>query len=985
MSVAAQQTKFSLSGGLRANPSRQHILALALLWTIILAASSILALRQATYPDAEKNLRAYQQFWYPWENYPLLRLPFIDAAFQDVFVLPSNDQWIWAIADGGLILHSQNAGLSWTRQAIHPPSTSIKAAPKAQLLHWQLWAEAVAMDAPAANAIKEPDAKQLYEQKLYEQKRAMEPTRKAAPQQQAQQPPEPSATLTESNKLNNQNINPVVSNTPGDLQRIYFVDANTGWISTDNNIYLVTTDGGKNWQSQLLLPPIALQQPRLGLEGRTYLQWRVGALQQLEFSEDDGETWLLRTRNTATNQRWLQTHADWRQQQNQLQIKKGEAWITPTYHRYPAPWLWLVSLLLAMSFIEILRRLGVVQILPPTVADLLASDRPLKPGDPDPLRFGVIARSLSRFMRNPNTEPPLTIAITGEWGTGKSSLMNLLYHDLRTYGFTPVWFNAWHHQKGEQLLAALYANIRQQAIPGWWRFSGGVPVGFLFRLRLLHQRGRRNWAMFLALCVALTAALSYLLTHPVQWQSLQFQTFLGVLTTLASDQEMQSQVLVALIGIVPSAAALLRTVRAFGIDPMKLITFAGADGGSKIDPTARQKFAKEFCDVTSSLELGRMVIFIDDLDRCSQENVLDIMEAMNFLSVSGQCYIVIGMAEKWVKTCIGLGFKAMAEETFVEDGRSDLLQRQAFADQYLEKMINISVPVPGLQADDSERLLAVQPLLDHLSSQKTIGKRLQHLYQRYQVVVVLLLAVALGTFLGVNDQSLAKFSAWLTPTAQPLRQNQATSPAGNAPANNSLSTNITGVDTALLDQALQQQGAWLVYYPWWLGLIILLAWSTLLTRQSQRIVPDSADFRAALSLWQPWITLQRQTPRAIKRFLNRVRYHAMRVRTEIEEHRVSDDLAMNEADLVALSAIYALAPEWLENTDHFQQLANQQLHELLAIKFPHDKAVNVRYSVLEQTLARTLNKHKEKFGDAIFTQPLLRQRFLLGLARESGR
>ena len=180
MSAAAQQATVSLSAVSGAHHSRQRILALALLWTIILAASSILALRQTPYSDAEKDLRAYQQFWYPWENHPLLRLPFIDAAFQDVFVLPSNDQSVWAVADGGLILHSQNGGLSWTRQMIDAASTSSNTAPKAQLLHWKLWSEAVAMDAPVAKELDLKELDLIEQKRAYEQKRASEPVRTAA-------------------------------------------------------------------------------------------------------------------------------------------------------------------------------------------------------------------------------------------------------------------------------------------------------------------------------------------------------------------------------------------------------------------------------------------------------------------------------------------------------------------------------------------------------------------------------------------------------------------------------------------------------------------------------------------------------------------------------------------------------------------------------------------------------------------------------------
>ena len=111
----------------------------------------------------------------------------------------------------------------------------------------------------------------------------------------------------------------------------------------------------------------------------------------------------------------------------------------------------------------------------------------MQAGDADALGYADIAAGLSRFLRNPKTLPPLTVAVTGEWGSGKSSLMNLLKADLRRAGFRTVWFNAWHHQKGEQLLASLFANLRTQAIPPWFSRSG-----WAFRWKLLTRRSRRH-------------------------------------------------------------------------------------------------------------------------------------------------------------------------------------------------------------------------------------------------------------------------------------------------------------------------------------------------------------------------------------------------------------------------------------------------------------------------------------------------------------
>ncbi|ORU95093.1 MAG: hypothetical protein A6F70_10710 [Cycloclasticus sp. symbiont of Bathymodiolus heckerae] len=194
----------------------------------------------------------------------------------------------------------------------------------------------------------------------------------------------------------------------------------------------------------------------------------------------------------------------------------GKTWISPEYKSYPASWYYLLCIgLLIFTGWNLKRRQDQTETQQ-TITDLLASDRPLQAGDPDPLGFNEIAQGLSRFIRNPRTEPPLTIAITGEWGTGKSSLMNLLYQDLQDNGFSTVWFNAWHHQKSEQLLATLFANIRQQAIPGWFSFSGLRPIGLLFRLRLLLRRSRQHWFIFLLLACMISAIItdSYELKFP---------------------------------------------------------------------------------------------------------------------------------------------------------------------------------------------------------------------------------------------------------------------------------------------------------------------------------------------------------------------------------------------------------------------------------------------------------------------------------------
>ena len=55
-------------------------------------------------------------------------------------------------------------------------------------------------------------------------------------------------------------------------------------------------------------------------------------------------------------------------------------------------------------------------------------DEPVAPGSNDNLDIDIHADSLIKFIDNTNT--PITIGIQGEWGSGKTSLLNSIFHSF---------------------------------------------------------------------------------------------------------------------------------------------------------------------------------------------------------------------------------------------------------------------------------------------------------------------------------------------------------------------------------------------------------------------------------------------------------------------------------------------------------------------------------------------------------------------------
>src|SRR6516225_5818391 len=79
------------------------------------------------------------------------------------------------------------------------------------------------------------------------------------------------------------------------------------------------------------------------------------------------------------------------------------------------------------------------------------SDQPTKI---DRLGVAPYVSAVAAFLLHPETQLPLTLSVEGEWGSGKSSFMLQLEDQLKAKGGRTVWFNAWRHDKEDELWAA---------------------------------------------------------------------------------------------------------------------------------------------------------------------------------------------------------------------------------------------------------------------------------------------------------------------------------------------------------------------------------------------------------------------------------------------------------------------------------------------------------------------------------------------------
>jgi photosystem II stability/assembly factor-like uncharacterized protein len=790
----------------------------------------------------------------------------------------------------------------------------------------------------------------------------------------------------------------------GSYHAVEFRDDASWWIAGGGWMFR-TVDGGVGWDSVSLgasdtVNAVRMVNPRVG--------WAVGRNARVWSTADSGTTWQLRPVNgvdtigAKPDLLALAVFGD------TLARAVGEGgtviegtregeWriVVRPAGQMPAPWYW-VAVCLCVAVIVLARpQTPPEEIIGPK--DIFTSDRALRTGDHDLLGFEDMAQGLSRFLRNPGTEPPLTLAITGVWGHGKTSLMNLVREDLQHRKQRVVWFNAWDHENEQSLLASLLSAVQAQVVPG---ISQPFPA-LRFRLKLIRERlfGNSSRAKTTASLAVFSLFLIFGFALGMPTTSREaWQTVTGILTAFTTPGGLENwwrnlasgsqgaglwQIGLVIASGVTFIVALSKTLTAFGVKPGALlapVTQAARLRDLNDSTGFRHRFAQDFQYVTAALRPARLVIFIDDLDRCRPEGIRTVLEAINFLSQAGDCLIVLGMDEKVVRRDVYRYFLQVAKEARELDAdcgdpRTAAAEAWAQADGFFEKLINIEVHLPSPEGNPVEHIISDPDGPDDAAGSAAKARKRQTV--RGLTTVAVLGATALimtwavaslppraGAGDGARSDPFVAQAAvgrgGAPPSAPGPVQNPSTGSEYRLVNPARVPASIPERPSALLPPEKSRRiGLWLLAPI--LAAMALAAYHILYRPQPN--VKDSPQFRRALELWAPLLTRELRTPRAGKRFLNRLRYYAMMAGGDQQDPRrnrlweaIKTTFRMDASNsaprvatqretipdqvLVALAAIEVLDPEALQ-----PQASEELVHDFRSYvrrRFGQDDTKGVR-------------------------------------------
>ena len=301
----------------------------------------------------------------------------------------------------------------------------------------------------------------------------------------------------------------------------------------------------------------------------------------------------------------------------------------------------------------------------------------------DHLDFSDFRPALFNILTEAQT--PLTVGVFGPWGSGKTSLLRMLKEKVeeekRSPSLRAVWFTAWKYDRHEALWRVFILRVLDALYP---RKEGDEPWEKRERLKDLQGEQKEQ--------VEKLQRLEQSVYRPVDWEELGRWT-MDWWQAVRAGGEAAADIAAALV---PGAAlfkdALTKVLKGEG-EPDILNREIQAYHREQL--TSMEQFEATFKDALTEVlgEDGRLIIFVDDLDRCLPEKAVEVLEAIKlFLEVEGTAFM-LGMD----RTVIERGIEARYGACFQGDERPELPIDGA---SYLQKIVQIPFHLPPLAVDD---------------------------------------------------------------------------------------------------------------------------------------------------------------------------------------------------------------------------------------------------------------------------------------------
>ncbi len=302
--------------------------------------------------------------------------------------------------------------------------------------------------------------------------------------------------------------------------------------------------------------------------------------------------------------------------------------------------------------------------------------------DKDFLGFDVHANLIKELIKDEKMLP-LTIGLFGDWGSGKSSILEVLKKDLEEDSKTAcLYFNGWVFEGYDDAKAALLKTILKE-------FENEKKFGAEIKDDIKKLFKSVNWMRVVGFSIkniALPATAAFMTGG------------LSVIPQLVSGLKEAAQ----------NPTDLVDKIKGSDTEGFLKQFVKETDDSDKFDVV--RKFRDDFENLLKKSKIDKLVILIDDLDRCLPDRIIDNLEAIKlFLNVKNTAF-VIGADPRIVRHAIEYRYK----DKIIDENAENTNDR--IVNDYLEKLIQIPYTLPKLSDSEVETYITLLFCENDLSS-----------------------------------------------------------------------------------------------------------------------------------------------------------------------------------------------------------------------------------------------------------------------------
>lgn len=274
----------------------------------------------------------------------------------------------------------------------------------------------------------------------------------------------------------------------------------------------------------------------------------------------------------------------------------------------------------------------------------------------DMLNNRAIAKTVAELILECD-DRPISIGVHGDWGAGKSSILAMVEDELSEQkdGIECIRFNGWKHQGFEDAKIALMSAIVSELVEKRKPSEKAKDI-----LKKLWKN--INWLSIAKAAggVAFSAATGI---PPI-----------GLLSNLMEN----------LKGSVADKEKVLNAIESVG----EYLTDAKVFEDNSLAKEFTE-FQKSFAELLEESKIKKLVVLIDDLDRCLPNVTIETLEAVRLFMFSKSTAFVIAADEAMIEYAVRNHFPDLPDDSDIKTGFE-------YSKRYLEKLIQVPFRIPAL-------------------------------------------------------------------------------------------------------------------------------------------------------------------------------------------------------------------------------------------------------------------------------------------------